>query len=384
MQFARTLLQIASLLLSATASVAQEVPDAGTLQALDAALRALRSAPDSEATRLEVASLYLKAGQNTNAAETLKQYLESHPQAPKILRLLALAYLRQEDYAAAKDAAERALRFGQRDSAGVEVLAMAQLGLQATDAAESLFREAVKLDPNSLEANLQLGLLYSKQHRNLEEAVRLLEKARSLQPDLAGTYAVLGSAYLQLGNARKAAVELEDAVRLAPDNAEPYYVLASAYRRLQDESRAKTALEAFSARKKADAEQRAREMRGRANYEEGVNLLSNTNQLDKAYELLTQAVREIPGFAPGYYRMAQVSYLKGDLPNALTSIREALRLNPLEPEYYYVLARSLEDTDPKGALDAIEKALNFRPGVPDFEDLRKELKNEITSKPPVQ
>jgi tetratricopeptide (TPR) repeat protein len=82
--------------------------------------------------------------------------------------------------------------------------------------------------------------------------------------------------------------------------------------------------------------------------------------------------------------MAQVSYLKGDLPNALTSIREALRLNPLEPEYYYVLARSLEDTDPKGALDAIEKALNFRPGVPDFEDLRKELKNEITSKPPVQ
>jgi len=266
----------------------------------------------------------------------------------------------------------------------VEVLAMAQLGLQATDAAESLFREAVKLDPNSLEANLQLGLLYSKQHRNLEEAVRLLEKARSFQPDLAGTCAALGSAYLQLGNARQAAVDLEDAVRLAPDNAEPYYVLASAYRQLQEESKAKTAFEAFNTRRKADAEQRAREMRSRANYEEGVNLLSNTDQLDKAYELLTQAVRELPGFAPAYYRMAQVSYLKGDLPRALISIREALRLNPLEPEYYYVLARTLEDNDPAGALDAIERALNFRPGVADFEDLRKELKNKTALKPPVQ
>ena len=311
MQFARTLLLIASSLLSATPSHAQGAADAETLQALDAAQRALRAAPDSEARRLALASLYLKAGQNISAAETLKQYLQSHPQAPNALRLLALAYLRQEDYAAAKDIAERALRFGQRDSAGVEVLAMAQLGLQATDAAESLLREAVKLDPNSLEANLQLGLLYSKQHRNLDEAVRLLEEARHLQPDLAGTYAALGSAYLQLGNARQAAVELEDAVRLAPDNAEPYYVLASAYRQLQEESKAETALEAFNTRKKADAEQRSREMRSRANYEEGVNLLSNTDQLDKAYELLRQAVKELPGFAPGYYRMAQVSYLKG-------------------------------------------------------------------------
>jgi tetratricopeptide (TPR) repeat protein len=383
MRFACGLILIASFSFPAPGSPVDGAVDRETLQAIDAAQRSLRAAPDSEANNLTLASLYLKVGQNHGAVETLQAYLQSHPDAPKTLRLLAVAYLREEEYSAAKDSAERALRIGQRDSAGVEVLAMAQLGLQSTDSAERLFREAVTLDPNSMEANLQLGLLYTKQRKNLPEAIRLLQKARALQPKLAGTYAALGSAFLASGDARQAANSLETAIKLATDSAEPYYVLASAYRQLHEDDKAEAALKAFNDRKKADADQRAREMRSRADYEEGVNLLSNTDQLDKAYESLAKAVSELPTFAPGYYRMAQVSYLKGDLQNALASIRLALQLNPLEPEYYYVLARCLEDTDPRAALEAIRKAVGFRPGVPDFEDLLRELNSKAASKSPV-
>jgi tetratricopeptide (TPR) repeat protein len=382
MRFYCGLIVIVAFLFPAFGSPPDGTVDRETLQAIDAAQRSLNAAPDSEANRLTLASLYLKVGQNHSAVETLQAYLESHPDASKTLRLLAVAYLREEEYSAAKDSAEHALRFGQRDSAGVELLAMAQLGLQATDSAERLFREAVKLDPNSVEANFQLGLLYTNQRRNLPEAIRLLEKARALQPNLAGTYTALGSAFLASGDARQAANSLETAIKLSADSAESYYVLASAYRQLHEDDKADAALKAFNARKKADADQRAREMRSRADYEEGVNLLSNTDELDKAYESLAKAVSELPTFDPGYYRMAQVSYLKGDLQNALTSIRQALRLNPLEPEYYYVLARCLEETDPKAALEAIEKAVGFRPGVPDFEDLLRELKNKAASKSP--
>jgi protein O-GlcNAc transferase len=261
---------------------------------------------------------------------------------------------------------------------------MAELGLPETDSAERHFREALQLDPNSVEANLQLGLLYAKQHKNLQEAIRLLEKARSLKPDLAGTYAALGSALLESGDARRAVSSLETAVKLTPDSAETYYLLASAYRQLHQDDKAQAALTAFQSRKKTDADQRAREMRSRADYEAGVNLLSNTDQLDHAYELLGKAVSELPTFAPGYYRMAQISYLKGDLQKALASIREALRLNPLEPEYYYVLARCLEDTDPRAALEAVEKAVSFHPGVPDFEDLLRELKSKAAAKDPAR
>jgi tetratricopeptide (TPR) repeat protein len=353
----------------------QSPVDGETLHALQTAQRALYAEPDSEANRLNLASLYLKAGQNRSAVDTLKPYVETHPNAPKVLRLMAVAYLRQEDYSAARDASERALNSGSRDSSGVQILAMAQLGLGATDAAESLFREALRLDPRSVEANLQLGLLFTKQRRNLKEAIVLLNKARALQPNLAGTHAALGSALLQSGNASQAATELEAAIRLAPDSADTYYLLAAAYRQLHNEAKADATLASFNVRKKAEADQRAREMRARASYEVGVNLLSNTDELDKAYASLAKAASDLPSFDPAYYRMAQVSYLKHDTPHALASIREALRLNPLEAEYYYVLARCLEETDRPAAIEAIEKALSFRPGVPDFEDLLKELKS---------
>jgi tetratricopeptide (TPR) repeat protein len=254
---------------------------------------------------------------------------------------------------------------------------MSELGLQSTSSAERHLAEALKLDPNSPEANLQLGLLWSKERRNLAEAIRLLERARSRQPQIPGTYAALGSAYLASGSPQKAVDCLETAIKLAPQVAEPYYLLANARRDLHEEGKADEALAAFNSHKKEEADRRANEMRGRADYEEGVNLLSNSDQLDKAYIALKKASNAMPDFDPAYYRLAQVSYLKGDVPNALASIRQALKLNPFEPEYYFVLARCLEDSDPKSALAAVDKAISYRAGVRDFEELRQELNAKL-------
>ena len=86
--------------------------------------------------------------------------------------------------------------------------------------------------------------------------------------------------------------------------------------------------------------------------------------------------REMPGLDAGYYRMAQIRYLKGDLNGASSLIREALRLNALEPEYYYVLARCLESSDPHRALDAVRTAVALRPGVADFQELLRTLEDK--------
>ncbi len=380
MRFRCTLALAAALSANAGGWQGEPATNRETLTAIEAAQRRLEQAPGSEQNTVSLASLYLKAGQNRAAVETLKQYVQSHAEAAKSLRMLALAYLREEDYAQAKETAERALPFDNKDSALLQVLGMAELGLQSKDAGERHLAEALKLDGNSPEANLQLGLLWAKERRNLPEAIRLLEKARTLEPNVAGTYAALGSAYLASGDPTKAVASLETAVKLAPQTAEPYYLLATAHRELHQEAKADAALQAFNLRKKEEADRRAGEMRARADYEEGVNLLSNSDQLDKAYAVLQKAASELPSFDPAYYRLAQVSYLKGDLRNALDSIRKALALNPLEPEYYFVLARCLEDEDPKAAMAAIEKALSIRPGVPDFEELRQELRSK-TAKP---
>ncbi|HEY2014068.1 MAG TPA: tetratricopeptide repeat protein [Bryobacteraceae bacterium] len=346
------------------------------IQQIESAESAVRRAPDSETARIALGTLYLKLGQNRRASETLAAYLKVHPNSPKTLRLLAAASLRQEDYTAAKNYAARARRLEPRDAPGVHLLAMACLGLQDAAGAAGLFREALVLDPDSVDTNFQLGLLYTKQHERLAEAIRLLEKAEARQPDLAGTHTALGSALLQSGRWREAARQLEEAVKLDPQSAESYYILADAYGRLGESDKAKSALAEFNTRSAGSADERAREMRSRSFYEEGTSLLTNTDRLDAAYDSFRKAVQAKPDFDAAYYRMAQVRYLQGDTAQAVTHIREALRLNALEPEYYFVLAKCLETADRPAALAAIQTAVKLHPGVADFEELLRNLENK--------
>jgi tetratricopeptide (TPR) repeat protein len=344
-----------------------------TIQSLDAARNAVAAAPESESARLSLAELYLRAGRNQDAVETLKDFVQTHPESGDTLRLLALAYARKEDYANAKEAAEQALRLSPDHAPTIEVLAMAHAGLQDEAGAERLFRQALNLDPQSVEANYQLGLLFVRAHKNLPDAIRFLEKARSAKPGLAGIDLALGAAYLENGKPLQAISFLQSATRSDTNPAEAYYLLASAFRQGNEPDQAERALADFNAAKRSAASRRAREMQAQANYQQGVNLLANSDNLDGAYSALSKAVAQLPDFDLAYYRMAQVAYLKHDLAGALSSIRHALNLNPLEPEYYFVLARCLEESDPRAALVAIESAVKLKPGVADFEELKQTL-----------
>jgi tetratricopeptide (TPR) repeat protein len=374
---------IASLSLPLCAVQAQTSARDSTVKSIEAAQSTLAAAPDSEGARLSLAELYLKAGRNGDAVATLKDYADAHSQSVKALRLLALAYVRKEDYPNAKDAADQALRMSPNDAPNIEVLAMAHAGMQDTDMAERLFLQALKLDLNSVEANYQLGLLYVRDHKSIPDAIRFLEKARTAQPNLTGIDLALGSAYLESGDLRQAVSFLQSAAKADTGAAEAYYLLASAWVRLNQPDKAEAALGAFNTAKKAAAGQRAREMQAQADYQQGVNLLSNSDNLDAACSALAKAAAALPDFDPAYYRMAQVKYLQGDLGGALTSIRHALSLNPLEPEYYFVLARCLEDNDRTAALQAIESAARLKPGVADFEELLQSLRRtEPTERAP--
>ncbi len=345
------------------------------LQPLEAARNAVIASPASESARLALGELYLRSGRNQDAVETLKDFLQACPQSGNALRLLALAYVRKEDYPNAKEAAAQALRLSPDQASTVEVLAMAHAGMQDEPEAERLFRHALDLDPKSVEANYQLGLLFVRAHRNLPEAIRFLQQARATKPHLTGLDLALGAAYLESGKPLQSLPLLQSAVKSDAEPAEAYYLLASAYRQASLPDLAGQALAAFNAAKKESASRRARQMRAQADYQQGVDLLANSDNLDGAYSALSKAAAQLPDFDLAYYRLAQVAYLKQDSAGALKSIRRALSLNPLEPEYYFVLARCLEESDPRAALEAIENAVRLKPGVSDFEELDQKLRN---------
>src|SRR5258707_14985609 len=98
---------------------------------------------------------------------------------------------------------------------------------QFAHAAEE-FKKVLALDPNLVEAEVNLGLAY----QSLSEydlAVRHLTKALRERPNLLGPTVIVGMDYLKLSSPQKAIPFLQSALKLDPSNREARQALASAY-----------------------------------------------------------------------------------------------------------------------------------------------------------
>ena len=84
-------------------------------------------------------------------------------------------------------------------------------------AAERLYREVLRLDPDSYDAHLNLGVLHGLADRN-QEAVLALERAIEIDPDRADAYALLTIAYIKTGRAEEGLRQLEKALEIDPNH----------------------------------------------------------------------------------------------------------------------------------------------------------------------
>ncbi len=84
-------------------------------------------------------------------------------------------------------------------------------------AAERLYREVLRLDPESYDAHLNLGVLHGLADRN-QEAAAALERAIEIDPDRADAYALLTIAYIRTGRAEEGLRQLERALEIDPDH----------------------------------------------------------------------------------------------------------------------------------------------------------------------
>ncbi len=83
--------------------------------------------------------------------------------------------------------------------------------------AERLYREVLRLDPDSYDAHLNLGVLHGLADRN-REAAAALERAIDIDPNRADAYALLTIAYIRTGRAEEGLRQLEKALEIDPDH----------------------------------------------------------------------------------------------------------------------------------------------------------------------
>lgn len=163
----------------------------------------------------------LDLGRPAEAERLFRQALASDPANADLLGHLSRAVLQQERYAEARDLARQTLAADPEDLDGLLVLSAASAGLKEFPAAVGAVDRALQIAPGHPAIHRQKGALLIAQDR-AEEALAPLERARTLDPEVAQTLATIGAAYLELRRYSEAERAIAEALRLDPDNVQAH------------------------------------------------------------------------------------------------------------------------------------------------------------------
>ena len=186
-----------------------------------------------------------------------------------------------------------------------------------TAAAEALFAQVLRQQPEHADALMMLGLLAGRGGR-VPEAVRLLERAIEVRPGYGGARLLLANVYREAGQIDAALAVLEDAVLRHPADATLHSDLGLTYLRAQRISDAIASL------------QRAITLDPKL-APAAYNLacaLERQRRFNEALAAYAHAVRLAPGLAEAHSRMGNLLHAQGRREEALACFRRATAAAP--------------------------------------------------------
>jgi protein O-GlcNAc transferase len=192
-----------------------------TDDAMAAYRKAIALSPNATAAHVNLAVDLLKQNRRTEAYENLQLALKAQPTLPKALAMLADLEMAAGRLEAAAEYVTPLYNYypgmprARRAKAQWHVMvgsAAAERG-QSSDA-EREYLEAVKIDPESIDAQGKLGILYGQTGR-FEQALAQFESVRRMQPNDPRPAMFVGMAYAQLGRVAEARRVLAEGEQLA-------------------------------------------------------------------------------------------------------------------------------------------------------------------------
>lgn len=203
---------------------------------------------------------------------------------------------------------------------------------EALTSAETVFKQALKLDPNYGPAEAGLGETYwyqydrTKQKRWIPMAQQACAKAIEMGNAGAEGHMCLGTIENGTGQFEKAAEQFTQAVQLDPVNDQAYSNLAGAYQ--------------------------------------------NLNQLDKAEDTYKRAIGVRPEYSGGYTALGVFYYNQAEYDKAQAMFEKAVAINPGSYRDYSNLGGALlyENKD-EDATRALEKSIAIRPAYDAYTNL---------------
>ena len=161
---------------------------------------------------------------------------EAKPDSAEVFYEIGMSFFFAHEYERATKNFVRSLHLDRANDRAEFMLGVVAIWKEQLNEAESYFKKAIELRPDSADYLLHYGVLLAKLNQNQPAAVEM-EKAEKIDPSNPLTHLNLGRLYRVQGNLTQAKTELESAIRLRPNLSSAVYQLATVYRLLGDQAK---------------------------------------------------------------------------------------------------------------------------------------------------
>ena len=320
-------------------------------QAAEHYQKAWRLSPDSSVYPTQLAEVLIQDGQLTAARDVLKKALRRHPRAVAMRALLGQALVQLREDAEAVEHLSLVIRMNPEYTNGYYPLATAldRLGRR---------EEAVEMRRLFQERKRQDELRHREQLKDAEtqvEAVRM---------SVAQAYVSAAKIYISMGDAPTAENYLARAMELAPQFSEAAMLTAWLKDRIGDRTSAREQLERLLESQPTHLETMMQAAR----------LFAEWQDYSRAEALYRKAIELTPHEAGGYLALAGLYVTNGRRPfEAQVLTLKAAAREPTAAVFALLISAAQRNGDPITAAAAAKEALRLEPENPDYQQIAKAL-----------
>jgi tetratricopeptide (TPR) repeat protein len=263
-------------------------------EAEETLLFALSLEPDQAQLEEDLGSVLALQGRHEEAIPHLERAIRQDPSRPLPYKKLGHALV---VVGRGGEADEQFRQFMEHDP-GKNLVAQAIVHLQEgrPDEGEKMLRDALKEDPDNVDAMRYLASTMLSGRKNLSDAEALLRRATQLAPDYLHAWLMLGSAQLERGKNLEAVASFTRAVELAPESWDAWGRLGQAYARA---SHPEDAARSYA----RSVELKPDEPMVQLGY---AHILKTLGDQPASLEAYRAAIRAKPNFGEAYWSMANL------------------------------------------------------------------------------
>ncbi len=301
-----------------------------------------------------LANIYFQQDRLDEALALYDQAIDQFPNFRRAYKNAGLIHVRNGAFAKALPYLTKTIELGGHTSMTYGLLAFAYASVENHLCAESAYRQAILLDPETLDWQLGLARSLFKQQK-YGDAVSLCDTLIEKQPDNADFWLLQANAYLGLKQPMRAAENYEYVNTLGKSTADSMTMLGDIY---VNESRwdmaADTYLRAYELDTGADPDKPLR----------AAKILASRGALEDARRVLSRVAEHKAALGENSLKellklQARVAVAEGGGDEAVEILEQVVEVDPLDGEALILLAQHYGRNVPEKAIFYYERAENI-------------------------